>query len=116
METNLTVLDRQVLPFDGTTYAFEAFHYPDTDVSFIWVEMPPGGRVRLHKHPYQEIFIVQEGSALFKVGSSEIEAHSGQILLAPADVAHKFTNVGLGTLKQIDIHASRRFITTWLEE
>jgi mannose-6-phosphate isomerase-like protein (cupin superfamily) len=116
METNLTVLDRQALPFDGTTYAFEGFHYPKTEVSFLWVDMPPGGRVRLHKHPYQEVFIVQEGSALFTVGSSEIRAQAGQIILAPADIPHKFVNIGDTILKQIDIHTSRQFITTWLEE
>jgi hypothetical protein len=27
----------------------------------LWVDMPPGGAVRLHKHPYREIFIVQQG-------------------------------------------------------
>ena len=29
---------------------------------------------------------------------------------------HKFVNIGEGPLRQIDIHASKRFITEWLED
>jgi mannose-6-phosphate isomerase-like protein (cupin superfamily) len=30
-------------------------------------------------------------------------------------VAHKFTNVGPGRLRQVDIHVSPEFVTEWLE-
>lgn len=116
MEASLyTVINRDDLPRDGKTFEFEGFHYPDTDVSFIWVDMPPAGTIRLHKHPYQEIFIVQEGVSTFVVGSTIIQAHAGQIILVPAHVPHKFTNTGSTRLKQIDIHVSKQFITDWLE-
>jgi mannose-6-phosphate isomerase-like protein (cupin superfamily) len=78
--------------------------------------MPPEGSVRLHKHPYKEIFIIQEGSATFTVGPTTLEAHAGQIIIVPADVPHKFRNSSDGQLRQIDIHVSRRFITLWLED
>jgi hypothetical protein len=35
--------------------------------------MPPGGFVRLHKHPYKEIFIIQESVATFIVDSTVLE-------------------------------------------
>ena len=57
-QVNYTVLNREALPRDGSTFKFQGFHHLDTTVSFIWVDMPPGGKVRLHKHPYQEIFIM----------------------------------------------------------
>ena len=115
-DMNYMVLNRDELPRDGNTYEFEGFRYQDTEISFIWVDMPPGGAVRLHKHPYKEIFIVQEGIATFTVGSTTLEAHAGQIIVAPADVPHKFMNTGDRRLKQIDIHISKQFITDWLEE
>jgi hypothetical protein len=34
-------------------------------VSVIVVDAPPGGGPRLHRHPYEEVFVVQEGSATF---------------------------------------------------
>jgi len=78
--------------------------------------MPPGGGVRLHKHPYKEIFIVQEGLVTFTVGSTTLEVRAGQIVIVPAEVPHKFMNAGNRQLKQIDIHVNRKFVTDWLEE
>ena len=113
---NYTVLNRDDLPQDGNTYEFEGLHYQDSEVSFIWIYMPPGGDVRLHKHPYKEIFIIQEGVSTFTVGSTMLEAVAGQIIIVPADVPHKFMNNGDRQLRQIDIHVSKEFITNWLEE
>jgi mannose-6-phosphate isomerase-like protein (cupin superfamily) len=112
---NYIVLHRDELPRDGDTYEFEGTQYLDTEVSFIWVDLPPGSTIRLHKHPYKEIFIVQEGVSTFTVGSDTLEAHAGQIIIVPADVPHKFSNLTNQRLKQIDIHVSKQFITDWLE-
>lgn len=112
---NYTVLNRDELPRDMNTYEFEGAQYQDTEVSFIWVDMPPGGIIRLHKHPYKEIFIIQEGVSTFTVGSTTLEARAGQIIIVPADVPHKFMNISDKQLKQIDIHVSKQFITYWLE-
>jgi mannose-6-phosphate isomerase-like protein (cupin superfamily) len=113
---NYTILNRDELPRDGNTYEFEGFKYQGTDVSFIWVDMPPGGAVRLHKHPYKEIFIIQEGISTFTIGSETLEAHTGQVIIVPAETPHKFTNKGDGQLKQIDIHVNKEFITHWLQD
>jgi len=113
---NATLLNRDELPRDGNTYEFEGAQYQDTEVSFIWVDIPPGGTVRLHKHPYREIFIIQEGTATFTVGSTTLEAHAGQIVIASANVPHKFMNTGNQQLRQIDIHITKQFITHWLED
>ena len=112
---NYTILNRSDLSYDGQTYEFKGVDQ-DTDVSFIWVDMPPGGFVRLHKHPYKEIFIIQEGVAAFTVGAETIEAHAGQVIIVPAETPHKFTNRSEQRLKQVDIHVSPQFITDWLEE
>ena len=111
-----TLLHRDNLPYDGNTYEFQGMEHQDTNVSFIWVDMPPGGRIRLHKHPYEEIFIIQEGVATFTVDSATLEAHAGQVIIVPADVPHKFMNLSDSQLKQIDIHVSKQFVTDWLEE
>jgi len=115
-DLNYILLNRDELPHDGNTFEFVGARHQDTEISFIWVDMPPGGAVRLHKHPYKEIFVVQEGTATFTIGSTTLEAHACQIIIAPADVPHKFMNSGDGRLKQIDIHVSKQFITHWLED
>ncbi len=113
---NYTMLNRDQLPRDGNTYEFVGSQHDNTDISFIWVDMPPGNRVRLHKHPYKEIFVILEGLSTFTIGSTRLEAQAGNIVIAPADVPHSFTNSGEGRLRQIDIHLSKQFVTQWLEE
>lgn len=70
---------------------------------------------KLHRHPYPETFIVRTGRALFTVGEETVEAVAGQIVVAPANVPHKFANLGPGALESIDIHEAGRFQTVWLE-
>ncbi|MCI0712501.1 MAG: cupin domain-containing protein [Chloroflexi bacterium] len=111
-----TLIDRSQLPQDGNTFEFEGYHYALAEVSFIWIDMPPGGGVALHQHPYREIFIIQEGTAAFTVGEKSLEAKAGNIIIAPANTPHKFINIGSGPLRQVDIHLSDRFVTDWLEE
>ena len=110
------LIERAALPRDGHTYEFEGSRFGDTEVSFIWVDMPPTIGVRLHEHPYQEIFIIQEGAATYTVGSSTLQAHAGQVIVVPANTPHKFVNTGEGRLRQVDIHVSPEFITRWLEQ
>lgn len=71
---------------------------------------------RWHLHPYDEIFIIRTGSALFTIGDKKIEAHAGDILLGPAEIPHKYHNSGSGILETTDIHLSRRWIQTDLED
>ena len=85
-------------------------------VSFIVVDAPPDGGPKLHRHPYEEVFVVQEGVATFTAGAEVIEVKGGQVVVVPAGVAHKFVNSGAGRLRQVDIHASDRFVTEWLED
>jgi mannose-6-phosphate isomerase-like protein (cupin superfamily) len=84
-------------------------------VCVIDVHSAPGEGPRLHRHPYEEVFVVHEGHATFTFGDEEIEAGPGDVLVAPPGVAHKFVNTGDGPLRQVDIHVSPSFDTEWLE-
>jgi mannose-6-phosphate isomerase-like protein (cupin superfamily) len=85
------------------------------NVSVIVVDAPPGSGPKLHRHPYEEVFVVQEGNATFTAGDETTEVEGGQVVVVPAGVPHKFVNSGTGRLRQVDIHASDRFVTEWLE-
>jgi quercetin dioxygenase-like cupin family protein len=110
------IIAQEELPFDGYSWEFQGYLYDDTRVSFIIIEAQPGEGPKLHSHPYEEVFIVQEGQATYTVGEATIEAVAGQIVVAPANVPHKFVNSGAEVLRQVDIHASPRFTTTWHDE
>lgn len=75
----------------------------------------PGFRVRLHRHPYDETFLVRSGRALFTVGGDQVEAVAGQILVAPAHTPHRFEVIGPEPYDGVHIHAAPRFETEWLE-
>jgi quercetin dioxygenase-like cupin family protein len=79
------------------------------------VIMEPDDGVRLHRHPYKEIFLVLEGTATYRLGGDTIEASAGQIIVNEAGVPHAFINTGSGPLRQVDIHVCASFHTEWLE-
>ena len=64
-----------------TAYEFQGHHHGDAGVSFIVIDTPPGSGPKLHKHPYAEVFVVQEGSVKFTAGEEVIEASGGQVVV-----------------------------------
>jgi mannose-6-phosphate isomerase-like protein (cupin superfamily) len=111
------IIDREVWAKHGDRWHGEVTGKPyGTNVSIIFNSQAGiGAGPRLHSHPYTETFIVRMGNARFTVGGETIDAHEGQIVICPANIAHKFENLGPGTLETIDIHANEVFITEWLE-
>ncbi|HEX2125464.1 MAG TPA: cupin domain-containing protein [Thermoleophilaceae bacterium] len=83
-------------------------------VSIILVDAQPGRGPALHKHAYEEVFVVQEGRATFTAGDEEREVGAGEIVIVPANTPHRFVNSGDGPLRQVAIHVSPRFATEWL--
>ena len=109
--SEFTIVERDQLPASE----LEGFRYGGIGVSVIFVDAAPGEGPRLHRHPYEEIFIVLEGRPSFTVGSRTVEARPGQLVIVRPQVPHKFVNAGAGRLQQVDVHLSPRFQTEWLE-
>jgi mannose-6-phosphate isomerase-like protein (cupin superfamily) len=110
------VISNDELPNNGRVYTFEGYQYGDVDVSFFLSDTASGKGPDLHKHPYDEVFVVQEGELTFTVGEDTIKATGGQIVITPAGAPHKFVNSGTRRARHIDFHTSRRMITDWLED
>jgi mannose-6-phosphate isomerase-like protein (cupin superfamily) len=86
------------------------------EITLLFVEAEPGRGPSLHRHPYAEVFIVQEGQATFTIAGEQLAVQAGDILVAHAGEPHSFVSSGSGPLRQIDIHLSPTFSTEWLEE
>jgi quercetin dioxygenase-like cupin family protein len=84
-------------------------------ISLILDQSEPGHGPRLHRHPYDETWLVQAGSLTFQLGDTRHQVGPGDIVIAPPDVPHKFTNDGPGISRLVCIHASPSFKTEWLE-
>jgi quercetin dioxygenase-like cupin family protein len=95
---------------------FEGGDHGATASSFLIMEMPPGGGPVLHRHPYEEIFIVQEGEVTFTAAGETIEARAGQIVIVPPDTPHKFVAAGDGPLNMVTIHPAAHMVQEDLPE
>ncbi len=84
-------------------------------ISLILDRSEPGQGPRLHRHPYDETWVVQEGHLTFQLGEERFEVRAGDIVIAPPDVPHKFTNDGPGRSNMVCIHANPTMVTEWLE-
>ena len=85
-------------------------------VSFFVTDHPPGKRVPLHVHPYEEVFVVNEGVGTFTVGEAEVEAGAGKVVIVPPQTPHGFANKGDAPLKVIGIHPSDHVEQTYVED
>ena len=86
-----------------------------TGASLIFVNAEPGRGASLHRHDYDEIFVVLEGEATMLGGEDGLKLYGGDVAVVPAGQPHGFVNSGDGALRQIDIHLSPRFVTEWLD-
>jgi mannose-6-phosphate isomerase-like protein (cupin superfamily) len=99
------------LPFVGMSYEFHGEKEGAPFSSYI-VTANPGQGPPLHTHPYVEVAFTIEGRATITVGDDTREVSAGSVVVIPASTPHRFINSGDTILRQIDIHASPRFIQT----
>ena len=104
------------LPGSEHARLFEgAKHGPATVSFFIINYQQPGMGPELHRHPYDETWLVQHGKVLLQIGDEQSEAGPGEIATVSANTPHKFTSIGPGPAKVICIHANPRLIQESLE-
>jgi quercetin dioxygenase-like cupin family protein len=89
-------------------------HEHDVDVSFFVNHAAPGKVVSAHRHPYPEVFVVQDGEATFTVDGEDVDARGGQIVVVPAGAVHGFRVTGDRTLEMVSIHPVAEMETEWL--
>jgi len=100
----------------STWYVFEGYKHGASISMHLSESVAPGDGPRLHLHPYEEVFVVQEGQATYTIGDTTLEVPAGQIVVVPGGMPHKFVNSGKGPLRQISIHLSAHMIGEWLED
>jgi mannose-6-phosphate isomerase-like protein (cupin superfamily) len=84
-------------------------------ISLILDRSEPDHGPRLHRHPYDETWVVIDGDLSFQAGDELLDVGPGDIVIVPPDMPHKFTNRGPEPANLVCIHASPTFETEWLE-
>jgi quercetin dioxygenase-like cupin family protein len=102
------------LPGSDRARRFEGVDH-GADVSFFVIDGPPGHVVELHRHPYQEVFVVHAGRVRFTAGDATLDAVAGDVVVVPAGAPHGFANTGQERLRMTGIHVAAAMQTEWLE-
>ena len=84
-------------------------------ISLILDRSTTGQGPRLHRHPYDETWVVVEGTVKFQAGNEACAAGPGDVVIVPANTPHKFTNEGVAPSRLVCIHANPTVIGEWLE-
>jgi mannose-6-phosphate isomerase-like protein (cupin superfamily) len=108
-------IPRDRLPGPPEGRQFIGADHGGAPVSLFLVAAPHGSGPRLHRHPYPEIFVIDRGQAAFQIDDDHVEASAGDIVIAPAGSAHRFTNTGETELRLTAIHTDTSMTTEWLE-
>ncbi len=114
VRSSIEILPLEALPATEHAHELVGADHGDVPFSVIFVHAPPGAGPRVHRHPYPEVFVVEEGRATFTLGSAEVLVEAGHVVVGPPDVPHGFTNSGEGELRLTAIHGASRFVTEWL--
>jgi quercetin dioxygenase-like cupin family protein len=96
---------REPEPGKSRTVRFEGHDFGG-QVSLFLVDAEPGRGSALHVHPYSETWIVRKGEVEFTVGAERTRAYPGDIVVAAANIPHRFENVGSDRLEIVCIHAN----------
>ena len=107
----MSFLNLEQLPFVGMSYEFHGEKQGAPFSAYI-VKAEPGHGPPLHTHPYVEVAFTVEGTGTITVGNDTRQVRAGNVVVIPANTPHRFVNSGDGVLRQIDIHASPKFIQT----
>jgi len=71
--------------FEGSAFGLDS-------LTVVVGESPPGQGVSLHSHDCDELILVHVGRGTYTVGETTIEAGSGDLVVIPAGVPHRWVN------------------------
>jgi quercetin dioxygenase-like cupin family protein len=83
-------------------------------VSFFLTSHRRGEGPDRHRHPYEETFVVEEGTTAFTVDGESVEVHAGNVVVVPANAVHSF-RAASDVVRQVNIHPVAEMVTEWLE-
>ena len=98
-----------------SAYVFDGSAHGVTSSAFI-VDAAPGVGPRRHRHPYDEVFLIVEGTVRLEADGEVTEATPNEICIVPAGVAHAFTNVGTTRAKMVNIHITAQVVTEFVDD
>jgi len=94
---------------------FNGVQHGLADISLMFGEVQPGAEVGLHRHTYEELFVIHQGQAAFTIDGTTVDVRAGDLVVIPAGAPHRFVNTGADVLQQTAVHAADAIAIEWLE-
>jgi quercetin dioxygenase-like cupin family protein len=83
------------------------------NVSFFVVQFSRGRGPRKHRHPYEEVFIIQDGEIEAIIDGKMERIGAGKVAIIPARSWHEFKACSRQPVSMINIHPVPEMITEW---
>lgn len=115
VEDRMHRINETQLPAVGISRQFLGAEQGEVAISAFIVSAPEGRGPVLHRHPYDTVAFVREGTGRWTVGDQETDGAPGDILVVKAGEMHKFVSLSPEPLVLIDVHLSARFVQENLE-
>lgn len=109
-ETELQRGDDPAPPAVVSGTALEGFSRGLIGLTLVRVTLGPGATRAAHRHPYDEVVLVEAGTGVAHSADDELALTAGDALTLPARTTHAFANTGAGELRLLEIHADGRVI------
>jgi mannose-6-phosphate isomerase-like protein (cupin superfamily) len=98
-----------------SAHVFDGSQHGVSCSAFI-VDAASGVGPRRHRHPYDEIFVIVEGTVRLEADGEVLEVSPEEICVVPAGVAHAFTNVGDTRAKMVNLHLAAQVVTEFVDD
>ena len=85
------------------------------DLSLFVDVVAPGDRVPLHRHPIDELMVVEEGTGEVRLGGGTHVVSSGAVIFVPARLPHGARNIGSEPWRVLGVFAAERVGFEYLE-
>ena len=90
--------------------ALEGFAHGLIGVTLVRVVLAAAGTRPAHRHPYDQVVLVEAGEGVAQAGDDALAVRAGDALTLPARMVHAFANTGDEELCLLEIHADGRVI------
>lgn len=110
----ITVTNHEAIQDPGSITALFTGADHQADVSFFWVDSPPGEGQEFHWHPYAETWVVLHGEALVDTQDDQVRAYSGDIVTVSPRTIHRYLARGEDNLRMICIHPSPKVVEEFI--
>lgn len=109
----MKIVDIDSIRLPGQEVAIFQGSKQEANVSFFIVQFSSGNGPKKHRHPYEEIFIIQEGEIEAIIDGKTETIGAGKIAIIPAGSWHEFKACSDQPVGMINIHPVPEMITEW---